>query len=100
MKQTAHEMLMSPELRRLVGRRWAISLVLTAVLCVAYFGFILLVALEKELLARRIGAVTTLGIPLAVGAIVIAWALTAIYVWWANRSYDPAVDRLKEQLLD
>lgn len=97
--KTAHEMLMSPELRRLVARRWTISLALTALLCVAYFGFILLVALDKELLARRIGAVTTLGIPLAVGAIVVAWALTAIYVWWANRAYDPAVDRLKDDLL-
>jgi uncharacterized membrane protein (DUF485 family) len=97
--KTTHEMLASPELRRLVSRRWTISLVLTALLFFSYFGFILLVALNKELLARRIGEVTTLGIPLAVGAIVVAWALTAIYVWWANRSYDPAVDRLKDDLL-
>jgi uncharacterized membrane protein (DUF485 family) len=97
--KTTHEMLASPELRRLVSRRWTISLVLTALLFFSYFGFILLVALNKELLARRIGQVTTLGIPLAVGAIVVAWALTAIYVWWANRSYDPAVDRLKDDLL-
>jgi uncharacterized membrane protein (DUF485 family) len=93
-------MLASPELRRLVARRWTISLALTALLFLSYFGFILLVALEKDLLARRIGEVTTLGIPLAVGAILVAWALTAIYVWWANRAYDPAVDRLKADLLD
>jgi uncharacterized membrane protein (DUF485 family) len=97
--KTAHEMLQSSELRRLVARRWAISLALTALLCIAYYGFILLVALDKELLARRLGTVTTLGIPLAVAVIVIAWGLTAIYVWWANRVYDPAVDRLKDDLL-
>jgi uncharacterized membrane protein (DUF485 family) len=96
--KTAHEILQSPELRRLVARRWAISLAATAALCVAYYGFILLVALDKEMLARRIGAVTTLGIPLAVGVILVAWALTALYVAWANRAYDPAVDRLKREL--
>jgi uncharacterized membrane protein (DUF485 family) len=94
----AREVLESPELRRLVSRRWAISLALTAALFVAYYGFILLVALDKETLARRVGAVTTLGIPLAVAVIVIAWVLTAIYVVWANRAYDPAVDRLRRRL--
>ena len=93
------QVLDSPELRRLVARRWTVSLLLTAALFAAYYGFILLVALDKALLARRIGAgVTTLGIPLAVLVIVVAWALTAIYVWWANRAYDPAVDRLKRML--
>ena len=99
MNRSAREVLDSPELRRLVGRRWAISLALTAALFVAYYGFILLVALDKELLARRVGAVTTLGIPIAVGVIVVAWALTAIYVAWANRVYDPAVDELKTRLV-
>ena len=100
MNRSAREVLDSPELRRLVRRRWAISLALTAALFVAYYGFILLVALDKALLARRIGAgVTTLGIPIAVAVIVVAWALTAIYVVWANRVYDPAVDELKTRLV-
>ena len=30
--------------------------------------------------------------------IVVAWALTAVYVAWANRAYDPAVDRLHSRL--
>lgn len=98
MSRAAREVLASPELRRLVSRRWAISLALTAALFVAYYGFILLVALDKELLARKVGAVTTLGIPIAVTVIVVAWALTAIYVVWANRVYDPAVDVLRERL--
>jgi uncharacterized membrane protein (DUF485 family) len=93
------QVLDSQDFRRLVVRRWSVSLLLTAALLLVYYGFILLVALDKALLARRIGAgVTTLGIPLAVLVIVVAWALTAIYVWWANRAYDPAVDRLKKRL--
>jgi uncharacterized membrane protein (DUF485 family) len=33
-----------------------------------------------------------------VGVIVVAWALTAVYVVWANRAYDPAIDRLRSRL--
>src|SRR5262245_34393342 len=98
MAKTSQELLDSADFRRLVARRWLVSGVLTAALFVAYYGFILLVALDKTVLARRIGEVTTLGIPLGVGVIVVAWALTAIYVRWANRSYDPIVDRLKREL--
>lgn len=98
--KTARQLLDSPEFRRLVARRWAVSLALTAALFAAYYGFILLVALDKALLARRIGAVTTLGIPLGVGVILVAWVLTAVYVVWANRVYDPAVRRLRDSLED
>ena len=34
---------------------------------------------------------TTLGIPLGAAVIVGAWVLTAVYIVWANRHYDPEV---------
>ena len=33
-----------------------------------------------------------------IAEIVIAWVLTAFYVAWANKSYDPEVERLKGTL--
>ncbi len=84
--------------RSLVTRRWAVTAVLLGLLFAAYYGFILLVAWNRELMATRIGAATTLAIPLGVGVIVVAWVLTAAYVIWSNRSYDPEVERLKKQL--
>ena len=74
------------------------SLILTGCLFVLYYGYILLIAADKALLARRIGEVTTLGIPIGAGVIVGAWALTAIYVVWANRAYDDEVARLRRRL--
>jgi len=71
---------------------------LLVTLFVFYYGYILLVATNKELVSRKIGEVTTLAIPLGIAAIVIAWILTAAYVVWANRSYDPEVERLKGEL--
>ena len=98
MEKSAREMLDSPEFRDVVRRRWRVSLVLTAALFVVYYGYILLIAADKPLVSRRIGEVTTLGIPLGVAVIVLSWALTAAYVVWANRAYDPEIARLRERL--
>ena len=88
-------LLTSPEFRRLVRRRWRVSLLLTALLFVLYYGYILLIAFDRALLSRRIGAATTIGIPLGAAVIVGAWALTAAYVIWANRHFDAEAARLR-----
>ena len=98
MDPAARRVLESPEFGRLIRRRWTVSLLLTACLFLLYYGFILLVGLNKALLARRIGDVTTLGIPLGMGVIVGAWLLTAAYVVWANRRWDAEARRLRDRL--
>jgi uncharacterized membrane protein (DUF485 family) len=95
--ETKTELLASPDFRHLVTRRWRVSLVLTACLFVLYYGYILLVAVNKPLLATRMGGVTPIGIPLGAAVIVGSWVLTAVYIVWANRSYDPAAARLRER---
>ena len=69
---------------------------LTAIMLAAYFGYILLIAFDKAVLARPIGAgVTSLGIPIGVGIILLAILLTGLYVRRANREYDPLVRALQ-----
>ena len=68
-------------------------------LFVLYYGYILLIAVNKPLLAQRMGGATPIGIPLGAAVIVGSWVLTAIYVVWANRHYDPEAQRLRETLL-
>lgn len=87
----------SSDFRRLVSRRWRISLVLTALLFIVYYGYIVLIALHRDVLAQRVSGVTTLGIPLGAGVIAASWALTAVYIVWANRRYDPEVSRLRDR---
>lgn len=96
--RSAAEVVASPEFRALVKRRWSVSLVMLVLLFVCYYGFVLLVAGNKEFVSQKIGESTTLAIPLGVAVIVFAWLLTAIYVAWANRSYDPEVERLKNEI--
>lgn len=96
--KSPREVLDSPAFRRLVVHQWRVSLVLTALLFALYYGFVLLIALNKPFLSRRIGDATTIGIPIGAAVIFGSWALTAAYVVWANRRHDPEVDRLRRQL--
>ena len=98
MEPNHRELLDSPEFRHLVARRWRMSLVLSALLFALYYGYIILIAVDRALLSRRIGAVTTLGIPIGAAVIVGAWILTAVYVAWANRHYDSEAARLRDRV--
>lgn len=98
MPKTTREILESPEFKRLVRRKWLVSSLLTLGLFVLYYGFILLIAYDKPFMAQRVGGATTLGIPMGVGVIILAWVLTTIYVAWANRSHDAEAARLRDKL--
>jgi uncharacterized membrane protein (DUF485 family) len=96
---TYRQLLDSHDFKQLVSHRWWISLALTACLFVVYYGYILLIAGERAFLSRRIGGTaTTFGIPIGAAVIFAAWLLTAIYIVWANRVYDPEVARLRGRL--
>jgi uncharacterized membrane protein (DUF485 family) len=96
--RSAADVIASPEFKALVKRRWRVSMVMLVLLFVSYYGYVLVVAGNKEFVSQKIDGVTTLAIPLGVAVIVFAWLLTAIYVAWANRSYDPEVERLRNEI--
>jgi uncharacterized membrane protein (DUF485 family) len=97
-QRSATQVIESPEFKRLVTKRWSVSLILLAVLFGTYYGYILLIPYAPGLMAARLGATVTVAIPLGIGVIAVAFVLTAVYVGWANQKYDPEVDRLKSQL--
>jgi len=70
-------------------------MVLTLAMMTLYFGFILLVAFNKPLLARPVTDGLSLGILLGALVILSAWVLIWIYTRWANTHYDAEVARLK-----
>ncbi|WP_243361886.1 DUF485 domain-containing protein [Fundidesulfovibrio terrae] len=75
----------------LVRKKWSVSLSMTALMLAIYFGFILLLAFNRSILAQKIGEHMTLGIPIGLGVIISACVLTGLYVRWANTSYDRTV---------
>ncbi len=85
-------------MRALDVARWRIALRLTAAMVALYFGFILLVAYQKPLLATLVVPGLSLGILLGALVIVAAWILIWIYVQWANAHYDAGIAALRERL--
>jgi uncharacterized membrane protein (DUF485 family) len=84
-------------LRDLDAARWRVALALTAAMVLQYFGFILLVAYGRPLLAILIVPGLTLGILMGALVIVVSWVLTWIYVRWAARHYDPRIQALDRE---
>jgi uncharacterized membrane protein (DUF485 family) len=83
-------------LSAVAATRWRVAIALTAAMIVVYFGFILLIAYARPVLARRIVPGLSLGILLGALVIVTSWILTWVYVRWANTRYDAALGRLRE----
>ena len=75
-------------LRELTRARRRVSVLLTVAIIALYFGFIGLIAFNKQLLARKLTEGLSLGILLGAMVIVISWLLTWFYVRWANANYD------------
>ena len=97
--KTAHQILEDPEFLKLVRQKNSITVILTIVELVLYFGFISLVAYNKAFLAQKLGqSAITIGIPIAVGVIALSWVLTGVYIFWANNKYDAMVKTLKEKM--
>ncbi|MEI6412835.1 MAG: DUF485 domain-containing protein [Pseudomonadota bacterium] len=91
-------LLNSKEFKSLVRQRLWMSISLTIAMLATYFGFIGVLAFNKEILVQKIGEHVTLGIPVGVGVILVAWLLTGIYVVWANNYYDNVVAGMKKKL--
>jgi len=78
------------EFRALARRRGRCTWALAAVMLVAYYGFILLIAFAPQFLAVPLGpgTVVTRGVPIGVGIILLGFLLTGFYVHRANGEFD------------
>lgn len=86
-----------PNYQELVRRRSSLGWMLSIAMMVIYFGFILLVAYAPKFLGTPVGdGVTTIGIPIGLCVILLAFVLTGIYVSKANSSYDVLIRRIVE----
>ena len=82
-------------LEAVAAKRLRMALKLTGAMLFVYFGFILLIAFGKDFMSNQITDGLSVGMALGVLVILSTWALTWIYVRWANRVYEPEVERLR-----
>lgn len=79
----------NPKYHELRRKRNTFGWSLTALMMVVYYGYIGLIAFDKQFLATPIGTgVSTLGIPIALGVIIFTIIITGLYVSRANGEYD------------
>ncbi len=79
----------NPKFHQLVKRRSRWVWILASIILTMYFSFILLIAFFPEWLGQSlVGGVITIGIPIGVLIIVLAFILTGIYVHKANKDFD------------
>jgi uncharacterized membrane protein (DUF485 family) len=84
-----------PKYQQLKAKRSSFGWWLSLAGMVAYYGFILLVAFDKPLLAQKIGGgVMTLGMPLGVAVIVFTIIITWIYIRRANSEFDSLTEQI------
>lgn len=89
-----------PDFQKLVAERNRVMVILTVLELIIYFGFILLVAFNKEFLAQKLGeGVITVGIPIGISVIVLSFVLTGVYVYIANKDYDELSERIKKKYM-
>lgn len=88
----------NPKYHELVSQRSFLAWVLSILVCIIYFGFILLIAYFPTFLGSPIkeGNITTVGIPIGVFVIVSSFLLTGIYVWRANSKFDQLTKDIKD----
>ncbi|MCB1484471.1 MAG: DUF485 domain-containing protein [Hyphomicrobiaceae bacterium] len=88
-----------PQFQELIHKRSRLAWILSVLMLLIYFGFILAIAFDKQLLAEPLsGGTTTLGIPVGVGVIISAFILTAIYVIRANSEFDELTKQIVEKV--
>jgi uncharacterized membrane protein (DUF485 family) len=81
--------LQNPKFQEMVRQKSRLSWTLTGIMLFVYVGFMLLVGYNKEFLMSSLsGGVTTWGIPLGIGIIILSFVLCAVYSYIANHKLD------------
>lgn len=80
----------NPRFAELVARRTRLAVMLSAVVLVIFYGFVMMVAFAPDVVATRLfeGSNLTVGIALGLFQFVLFWVLTLVYVRRANGEFD------------
>lgn len=98
-KQQIEQVKNNPKYQKLVSERSKFAWRLSIVMLVVYYAFILIIAFKPSLLGAKIGAgVITIGIPLGIAIIFIAFVLAGIYVKRANGEFDQLTKEVRDEL--
>lgn len=88
-----------PSYHELVRVRSRFGWALTGLMLVVYYGYILLIAFNKEFLATKTGVgVMTWGMPIGLFVILFTVLVTGIYVRRANKQFDALTSAIQARV--
>lgn len=91
----------NPKYNELVSKRNSFSLKLSLFILAMFYGYVLVIAFNKELLATRIGeGVMTVAYPVGAAIIIISFITTLIYVSRANNEFEELEMSIKNDVKD
>ncbi|MDM8559422.1 DUF485 domain-containing protein [Candidatus Parabeggiatoa sp. HSG14] len=90
----------NPKYQELISKRTRFAWILSIIMLMIYYAFIMVIAFTPTSLATRISetSVITIGIPIGLVVIFSAFVLTGIYVWRANGEFDNLTNQIKGEL--
>ena len=89
----------NPKFEKLKSTRTRYAIIMTILMMATYYGYILLIAFNKEFLGQRMGeGVTTLGVPIGMGVIIFTIVITGIYVRRANDEFDRLTKEIMQEV--
>jgi uncharacterized membrane protein (DUF485 family) len=88
----------SDEFRELRGRFRRFVFPLTAAFLAWYFLYVCLAAFASGFMGTKVVGNINIGLLFGLGQFVSTFAITAVYIRWADRHFDPAAARLRSHL--
>ncbi len=89
----------NPKFAELVGKRTRFAIILSIIVLVPYYSFMMVTAFNPALLAMPLGEGTVLTVGWPIGALLIigSWILTGIYISRANGEFDSLTQQVLKE---
>ena len=98
-KEQVEQVKNNPKYQKLVSERSKFAWTLSIIMLVVYYAFIMTIAFNPALLGTKMGSgVITIGIPIGIVIIIIAFVLAGIYVRRANGEFDELTQEIRDEL--
>ena len=80
----------NPKFQELIRRRGRLAALLSAVVLVGYYGFIMIVAFAPGILGAPLsdGMVLSVGVPVGAILVLVGWLTTGVYSYFANGAFE------------
>ena len=87
----------NPKFAELVSKRTRLAVLLSIIVLVPYYTFMMITAFKPALLAQPIseGSIISIGWPIGAAMLIVFWLTTPVYIYRANGEFD----RLNQEIL-